>query len=47
VSADPRKAFLGTWRVVHSVEYEPDGERHYPFGEDAIGHIMDSESGHR
>jgi hypothetical protein len=45
VSADPRKAFLGTWRLVHSVEYEPDGKRHYPFGKDAIGYIMYSESG--
>ena len=33
MSADPRKAFLGTWRLVHSVEYGPGGERHYPFGE--------------
>jgi Lipocalin-like domain len=45
VSADPRKAFHGTWRLVHSVEYGPGGDRHYPFGEDAIGYIMYSESG--
>jgi hypothetical protein len=31
--------------LVHSVEYEPDGELHYRFGEDAIGYIMYSESG--
>jgi hypothetical protein len=45
MSADPRKAFLGTWRLVHSVEYGPGGEQHYPFGEDAIGYIIYSESG--
>ena len=45
MSADPRKAFLGTWRLVHSVEYRPGGEQHYPFGEDAIGYIIYSESG--
>jgi hypothetical protein len=45
VSADPRRAFLGTWRLVHSVEYGPGGEKYYPFGEDAIGYIMYSESG--
>jgi hypothetical protein len=45
VSTDPLKAFFGTWRLVHSVEYGPGGERHYPFGEDAIGYIIHSESG--
>ena len=45
MSADPREAFVGTWRLVHSVEYGPGGERHYPFGEDAIGYIIYSESG--
>jgi hypothetical protein len=45
VPTDPRKAFVGTWRLVHSVEYGSGGERHYPFGEDAIGYIMYSESG--
>jgi Lipocalin-like domain len=45
VSPDPRTAILGTWRLVHSVEYGPGGERHYPFGEDAIGYIIYSESG--
>ncbi len=44
MSPDPRTAFLGTWRLVHSVEYGPGGERHYPFGEEAIGYIY-SESG--
>jgi catechol 1,2-dioxygenase len=45
VFADPRTAFLGTWRLVHSVEFGPGGEKHYPFGEDAIGYLMYSESG--
>ena len=45
MSADPRNAFLGAWRLVHSVEYGPGGEKHYPFGEDAIGYIMYNESG--
>ncbi len=45
MSDDPRKAIIGTWRLVHSVEYPPDGTLHYPFGLDAIGYIMYSESG--
>jgi Lipocalin-like domain len=45
VSPDPRRAFVGAWRLVHSVEYGPGGERHYPFGKDAIGYIIYSESG--
>jgi hypothetical protein len=45
VSTDARKAFAGTWRLVHSVEYGPGGERYYPFAEDAIGYIMYAESG--
>jgi catechol 1,2-dioxygenase len=42
---DPREAIVGAWRLVHSVEYRPDGERRYPFGEDAVGYIMYSETG--
>jgi Lipocalin-like domain len=42
---DPRKAIVGAWRLVHSVEYGPDGERRYPFGEEAVGYIMYSETG--
>jgi catechol 1,2-dioxygenase len=45
MSADPRTAILGTWRLVHSVEFGPGGEKHYPFGEDAIGYIIYTESG--
>ena len=45
MSADPGRAFVGAWRLIHSVEYGPSGERHYPFGEDAIGYIIYSESG--
>jgi Lipocalin-like domain len=45
MSDDPHKAIVGTWRLVHSVEYGPDGTPHYPFGQDAVGYIMYSESG--
>jgi hypothetical protein len=45
MSDDPRKAILGTWRLVHSVEFGPDGATHYPFGPDAVGYISYSESG--
>jgi hypothetical protein len=45
MSDDPRKLIVGTWRLVHSVEYRPGGTTHYPFGEDAIGYIIYSESG--
>ena len=42
---DPRKAIVGAWRLVHSVEFGPGGERRYPYGEDAAGYIMYSETG--
>ncbi len=45
MSDDPRKAIVGTWRLVHTVEYGPDGTPHYPFGPDAVGYISYSESG--
>jgi hypothetical protein len=31
--------------LVHSVEFGPGGEKHYPFEEDAIGYIIYTESG--
>ena len=46
MSDDPRKAIVGTWRLVHSVERGPDGTPHYPFGRDAVGNISDSEEVH-
>ena len=45
MSTDPRKAILGTWRLVHSVEFGPGGEKSYPLGEDAIGYIIYTEAG--
>jgi hypothetical protein len=45
MAADARKEIVGVWRLVHSVEFTPDGGKHYPFGEDAIGYIMYTESG--
>ncbi len=45
MSDNPRKSFIGAWRLVHSVEYGPDGTPHHPFGQDAVGYIMYSESG--
>jgi len=32
--------FIGTWRLVYSVEIDKSGTAHYPFGEDAIGYII-------
>ncbi len=45
MSDNPRKSIVGAWRLVHSVEYGPGGTPHYPFGQDAVGFIMYSESG--
>ena len=45
MSDDPRKAIVGAWRLVHSVEYGPGGAPHYPFGQDAVGYLIYSESG--
>ena len=42
---NPKKAIVGAWRLVHSVEIAPDGTPHYPFGQDALGCIIYSESG--
>ncbi|MTI30719.1 lipocalin-like domain-containing protein [Xanthovirga aplysinae] len=33
------KKFIGTWRLVYSVEIDKEGNKHYPFGKDAIGSI--------
>lgn len=45
MTADPRTAILGIWRLVHSVEFGAGGKKHHPFGEDTIDCIMDGESG--
>jgi Lipocalin-like domain len=45
MSDDPRKAIVGTWRLVHYVEFRQGGTPHYPFGQDAVGYISYSESG--
>lgn len=45
MQVDPKTAILGTWRLVHSVELGPDGNKRYPFGEDAIGYIIYTASG--
>jgi Lipocalin-like domain len=37
---DARELIIGTWRLVHSVELQPGGEKHYPFGEDAVGYMI-------
>jgi Lipocalin-like domain len=42
---DAPKGFVGTWRLVHTVEFMADGRTHYPFGLDAVGYIVYSESG--
>lgn len=45
MSGDPRKTICGAWRLVHSVEFGPGGEKRYSFGEDAVGYIIYTESG--
>jgi catechol 1,2-dioxygenase len=36
---------VGTWRLVHSISINPDGEKEYPYGEDAVGYIYYSDTG--
>jgi len=36
---------VGAWRLVHSVSINADGEKEYPYGEDAIGYIYYSDTG--
>ena len=42
---DARKEIVGTWRLVHTVEFMESGRKRYPFGQDAVGYIVYSESG--
>ncbi len=37
---DIKQKFVGTWSLVHSVEMDAQGNKRYPFGEDAMGYIM-------
>lgn len=39
------KKIIGTWRLVYSVEIDESGNKHYPFGEEAIGYIIYDEQG--
>ena len=36
---------VGTWRLVHSVSIDSNGNREYPYGEDAVGYIHYSDTG--
>lgn len=45
MATDAQQVIIGTWRLVHSVEFEPSGEKHYPFGEDAVGYIIYTDAG--
>jgi len=40
-----KKPFIGTWKLVHSIEIDEQGNRHYPFGDDAVGYIIYDEAG--
>jgi hypothetical protein len=42
---DVTKLFVGTWRLVHSISINADGEKEYPYGDDAIGYITYSDTG--
>ena len=42
---DVAKLIVGTWRLVHSIIIKADGNKEYPFGEDAIGYICYSDTG--
>jgi catechol 1,2-dioxygenase len=37
---DVKQKIIGTWKLVYSVEIDSDGNKFYPFGEDAIGYII-------
>jgi catechol 1,2-dioxygenase len=45
ILVNPDKAILAAWRLVHSVEFGPRGEKRYPLGENAIGCIIYTEAG--
>ena len=46
-AADPRKPFVGTWRLVSSTEILPDGtQRPYGFGVHPKGYLMYDAGGH-
>ena len=42
---DVTKLIVGTWRLVHSITVNSDGEKEYPYGKDAIGYIHYSDAG--
>jgi catechol 1,2-dioxygenase len=42
---DVAKLIVGAWRLVHSIVINAEGEKEYPFGEDAIGYICYSDTG--
>lgn len=42
---DVSKRIVGTWRLVHSISIDSDGNTEYPYGEDAIGYIYYSDTG--
>ncbi len=35
-----QQKIIGTWKLVYSVEIDNAGNKHYPFGTDALGYIM-------
>jgi Lipocalin-like domain len=45
MTIDARELIIGTWRLVHSVEFQTSGQRCYPFGEDAIGYMIYTDAG--
>lgn len=42
---DIQKKIIGTWKLVYSVEIDAQGNKFFPFGDDAIGYIMYDASG--
>ena len=42
---DIQKKIIGTWKLIHSFEIDAQGNKTYPFGDDAIGYIMYDEQG--
>ena len=36
MATDARKEIVGTWRLVHSVEFMADGRANYPLGQYAV-----------
>lgn len=42
---DITRLIVGTWQLVYSISIDADGNKEYPYGQDAVGYIHYSDSG--